>query len=684
MRTTYLPGDTLYRIAMETGTSLDLKEMLSTAITAFINELDLSGASVLMFKDNLEKKTIYSNLHSEPSGIEHSPVFQNALAELGLRKPGTNWHHLKNILPITGSGSSHGRPHYYAVFQMPHFGLLLLFSARLPFTRNHLDDITPLAERLAMAASACLQRSELEMVSRSMKSINDELNQAMGKMRATEEALTAHRNHLAMILQSLGDGIIVLDHRYTIQLMNVRAMEYLNAFPDTSDKEIQSYLDASGIESSEFIAFLKDESSDQIEFLVSQHHDLSEKRILRIRKHAVRGTYDEAPETILVLQDITREKEVERIKNEFISNLSHELRTPMNAILGITNVTLNRNSENLTDRQKEGLEMVLSSGQRLLVLINDLLDLSKIEAGKMVIEYEPVEMKELVAELDRFTRALLGDKELSFTIALAPEIPAIIETDSHRIIQIITNLLSNAVKYTDSGYISLSIALRENMIEVTCTDTGIGIDRNLLPLIFERFRQADGSTSRKYGGTGLGLALSKELAHLLGGTLYAESTLGEGTRVTFSFPLRIPEEAGDNLSLHHIVEKDSTRHSKDTEYRLLIVDDEESGRDTLTMILEPHYSLIYARDGEQAVEQCTTQNPDLVLMDIMMPRMSGYQAFTKIREKNSTIPIIAVTAKAMKGEKETILAYGFNGYIAKPVDESLLISLIDSQLFPAR
>lgn len=673
-----------YRLAMAMGNSLDLREMLTASVSEIISELKLSGAVVLLFKDSVDRKTIYRNILSLPSDMDKTEEFKAALKELGSLKSTLEWDLLRDKLPVKGKKG----PVYYYIFSLPHFGLLFLFSQDMLLSSAMVDELVHLSEKLAQAASVCLQNTELEMVSNSITEINRELKSSEKELKTTiermkdaEEELTSSKNQLAMILQSLGDGVMVLDSNYQVQLMNVRAMEYLNCIPEETFSGVDSFLSSCDMGSVDFIRFLEDPLVEDIEFEVFPHSEHEPGRFLRLRKNQVREIYDNAPDNILLLQDVTRERELDRMKNEFISNLSHELRTPMNAILGISRVLIKKNSDNLNERQLEGLDMINTSGERLLTLINDLLDISKIEAGKMNISQDIVSLEEMAETFRKFTLALIGERDISFHMHISPDTPGQLVSDSQRLNQIMTNLLSNAVKYTEKGEIAIRIFPGDNYLRFECQDTGIGIEPDAVPYIFERFRQADGSVSRKYGGTGLGLALSRELVTLLGGEIGLESTPGVGTLVWFHVPLKVPENAQTSNDTNQVsIDEDAPGGSR--HHLLLIADDELIGRETLSMILDSRYELVFARDGEEAVEQFREKSPDIILMDIMMPILNGYQSLSKIRglPGGKDIPVIAVTARAMKKEKEKILKFGFDGYVSKPVDDDLLLSVIESHL----
>ena len=397
-----------------------------------------------------------------------------------------------------------------------------------------------------------------------------------------------------------------------------------------------------------------------------------------------------------IIRDITERKKTEeeiikskeiaissnKMKSEFLANISHELRTPMNAVIGISKMLLKYNSENLTNKQKEGLGLVYQSGERLLNLINDILDLSKVESGKMSVKITEFNLNDLLNNLINLVKNLILTKDIQFFIEKSLDIPDIINSDFDKLNQILLNILGNSVKFTEKGKIILKIHQNQNKLYFEIKDTGIGIEKKNIHYIFEAFRQIDSSDTKKYKGTGLGLTIVKKFINLLNGEIEVESEIGVGTTVKFFIPINCETcktqskvtISNDNYSENINIDKKNKK--------ILIAEDEYVGQITIGMMLENYYNLIFAKDGVEVIEKFLREKPDMILMDIMMPKMSGFDAFTLIRkiEEGKNIPIIAVTAKAMKEEKEKIIEFGFNDYISKPIDDELLIRLIKKYL----
>ncbi len=411
--------------------------------------------------------------------------------------------------------------------------------------------------------------------------------------------------------------------------------------------------------------------------------------LLRVTKTEIQSK----PILIIGLSDITARKQSEvelkkamelaenanKAKSEFIANMSHELRTPMNSIIGISKMVCKYESENLSPKQIESLNIITQSGNRLLEMINDILDLSKVESGKLTFIYETFSIDSLLDTVRDISDNLLLNRDIMFKITKSSEVPQYISSDHKKILQVLINIIGNAVKFTESGSINFKISLDKNFLLFEIIDTGIGISKENLPLIFEEFKQIESSSSRKYQGTGLGLTICKKIVGLLGGTIDVMSELGKGTNVFFNIPLIIPKKINNETT--GLLNKNTIDNylKPDKRKKILIAEDEEIGRYTIKVMLERDFDLIFAINGKEAVEKYFLEKPDLVLMDIMMPEVTGFDTFSQIvsrRDKSDTTSIIAITARAMNGEKEKILNFGFNDYLSKPIDDEILLQVI--------
>ncbi|MFJ2750863.1 HAMP domain-containing protein [Streptomyces sp. NPDC087297] len=544
------------------------------------------------------------------------------------------------------------------------------------------------------------------------------------------------------------------------------------------------------------------ERSDELEnrqkALQAANAELEEKaELLAQQNRDIEVKNTEIEEARQVLEERAEQLAVSmRYKSEFLANMSHELRTPLNSLLILAKLLADNADGNLSPKQVEFAETIHGAGSDLLQLINDILDLSKVEAGKMDVSPTRIALVQLVDYVEATFRPLTAEKGLDFSVRVSPELPATLHTDEQRLLQVLRNLLSNAVKFTDSGAVELVIrpagadvpmAIREQLLEAgslreadadliafSVTDTGIGIAASKMLVIFEAFKQADGTTSRKYGGTGLGLSISREIARLLGGEIHAASEPGRGSTFTLYLPLHPSElppqgyapptpggargelyrrsldggrpglpgnQGGQSASAPavqaqparpalsaaepaaqgqgggatlfrrrrktpsdleprtavpgqpNVVGAEDAWGSADEELpvvprtydfhgeKVLIVDDDVRNVFALTSVLEQHgLAVLYAENGREGIE-VLEQHDDVtvVLMDIMMPEMDGYATTSAIRRmpQFAGLPIIALTAKAMKGDREKAIDSGASDYVTKPVDPDYLLSVME-------
>ncbi|MBS2965429.1 HAMP domain-containing protein [Actinocrinis puniceicyclus] len=500
------------------------------------------------------------------------------------------------------------------------------------------------------------------------------------------------------------------------------------------------------IKSQQLTAQLEDRSEElqrQQEELRRSNAELEEKAALLARQNKdIEVKNSEIEQARQALEERADQLALaSKYKSEFLANMSHELRTPLNSLLILARLLADNNDGNLTPKQVDFAETIHSAGSDLLGLISDILDLSKIEAGRMDVQAAPIAVSTLVEYVEATFRPLAVEKGLDFTIRLDPRVPVELHTDEQRLQQILRNLLSNAVKFTEQGSVELRVTVQDGVrlgavpeggggaapqrvVAFTVADTGIGIAEEKLRIIFEAFQQADGTISRKHGGTGLGLSISREIAHLLGGNITVGSTLGRGSVFTLYLPMnqspestgshrplggRVPEQRGVNeaqtmdRALAGTVAADRGRangqlftgreNARDEAARftgrfngetVLIVDNDVRNVFALTSVLEQRgLSVRYAENGREGIDVLERADRiDLVLMDIMMPEMDGYATTAAIRrmDRFAQLPIIALTAKAMHGDREKALEAGASEYVTKPVDIDKLLGLIRSWL----
>ena len=363
-----------------------------------------------------------------------------------------------------------------------------------------------------------------------------------------------------------------------------------------------------------------------------------------------------------------------KAKQQFLSNMSHEIRTPMNAIIGFTKVVL---KTQLTEKQTEYLTAIKVSGDALIVLINDILDLAKVDAGKMTFEATPFKMALSISAMLHLFETKIREKNLTLVKEYDPRIPEVLVGDPVRLHQIILNLVSNAVKFTSSGQITVAVLLEEEiedtvMIKFSVADTGIGIAEDKMANIFENFQQATSGTSRLYGGTGLGLAIVKQLVEAQGGNIEVKSKPAEGS--VFSFRLEFKKTTSEAELTTGPAEPDMS--IKDI--KILVVEDIALNQLLMRTVLNDFgFECEIAANGKLAVELLKVKTFDIILMDLQMPEMNGFEATEFIRNKMGlTLPIIALTADVTTVDLQKCKSVGMNDYIAKPIDERLLYSKI--------
>jgi signal transduction histidine kinase/CheY-like chemotaxis protein len=370
-------------------------------------------------------------------------------------------------------------------------------------------------------------------------------------------------------------------------------------------------------------------------------------------------------------------REAARLKEVFITNMSHEIRTPMNAIIGFTSLLQRKE----LDEESSGyVKTIQQSGETLLAIINDVLDLSKIEAGMMRIDSYPFSLSGLFKSVIAMFQPRFEEKGIKLLAEVEETLPDMLEGDPARLTQILMNLIGNALKFTNRGTVTIKISKEgktgdDIQVGIGVKDTGIGIQKDKLKFIFERFQQAEDSITRNYGGSGLGLAIVKDLVTLQKGSIFAESEPGKGTCFKLMIPFKISSVLRQTERVEDVINNNTINLS---EIEILAVEDNEVNK-LLIRHLFKNWKVKYdlADNGKQAIEKLKNRNYSIILMDIQMPEMDGYTTAREIRVKlGSKIPIIAMTAHALPGEREKCLDYGMNDYISKPIHEMQLYELI--------
>jgi signal transduction histidine kinase/ActR/RegA family two-component response regulator len=433
------------------------------------------------------------------------------------------------------------------------------------------------------------------------------------------------------------------------------------------------------------------ENSEEVVFAWSRPEELHELGNTLTQLAATHAGHTRA------LHDYAEELErSNRYKSEFLANVSHELRTPLNSILLLSRMLADSNPASMTDEQRRQAQVINAAGSDLKALIDNILDLSRIEARQMTLVAEPVNLYSLLDSTLELMKPQIEQKRLDLQVDRDPAVPVTISSDADKLRQILINFLSNAVKFTERGGITVSLhpgAGREGKHYPVCIsvrDTGIGIAEGKQSLIFEAFRQADGSTSRRFGGTGLGLSISRELARLMGGEIIVDSSSGAGATFTLCLPLELPSESvgvEDRPASVATAGSDSAVAVPAADYggaRVLLVDDDVRNLLALTPLLERWgLQVMAAGDGQEALDTLSTDGKfDLVIMDIMMPGMDGNETTRRIRQQAqfAGLPVIALTARAGTADLQQCRAAGADDCVVKPIDAGVLKSVLDNYL----
>lgn len=396
-------------------------------------------------------------------------------------------------------------------------------------------------------------------------------------------------------------------------------------------------------------------------------------------------------------------EEANRLKTEFLSNMSHELRTPLNSIMALSRVLKLQAGEKFTSEEADYMDVIERNGAKLLSLINDILDLSRIESGRVDLKIRKLSLESVITIILDNHEYMAEEKGIQLRSSFPADMP-MIESDETRIFQILQNIISNAVKFTEKGSVAVIAEADTNQAVVSIRDTGIGIVESALPGIFEEFRQIDGTHARKYEGTGLGLAIAARSAELIGAAINVESAPGVGTNFTLRFPLSWSEpgtlQSGAitfSAGFETVTVETQHDNKKDTDVDVegskgnsatgdgpvvMIIDDDEDNIIVVQAVLKELYNVTYSYDGQEAMDMIRESSPDLILLDMSLPGKSGFIVARELKQEDATrrIPLIALTALTMAGDRERILSAGCDDYIAKPYNIDLLKQKIEEWL----
>jgi signal transduction histidine kinase/ActR/RegA family two-component response regulator len=559
----------------------------------------------------------------------------------------------------------------------------LLAAQECTQTRHWQTSEAELLQQLATHISIAIRQS---MTMTQLQQFNQELE---SKVLERTEALLTAKNQLNMLVFNVSDGILIIDQDGYIVFANPSAAKIF------------------GIEIEQFIGILFGVPND-LNNRFEINHLINFEEVGGSEMQVVEIEWDQKPAYLISLHDVTERLQMEEklretnqelmqatlLKNEFLANMSHELRTPLNAILGMNEGLQEGVFGAISAKQVKALQTVEKSANHLLSMINDVLDVAKIESGQVTLDLALTSIEELCQSSLVFIKQQSYQKHLQLAVKVSPNLPKLL-MDERRMRQVLINLLSNAVKFTPTeGRITLEASklvraedpLKAYLV-ITVTDTGIGISPENIKKLFRPFIQIDSALNRQYAGTGLGLALTKNIVELHGGKVGVTSKLGVGSCFTIELPydleLSSPVMSGDKaqtVSQEVDVEiEDSTRQLP----LLLIAEDNEANALTFSSYLEVKgYRTLFAKNGKEAIAITKDKHPDLILMDIQMPVIDGLEAIRQIRldPDVADIPIIALTALAMKGDRERCLGAGANDYLSKPVRLRQLATMVQGLL----
>lgn len=505
------------------------------------------------------------------------------------------------------------------------------------------------------------------------------------------------------VINSIPNPFIVVDVKdYRVRIANRAA--YQGELPASMTCHMLSHKSDTPCSSSEHPCPLRDVLATKEPVIVEhQHYDRSGAlKSVEVHGYPVFDAEGSIVQYIEYVADITERKRYEAqlrramteaeaaniAKSEFLANMSHEIRTPMNAIIGMTDLALTCNP---SKEQWEYLELVKQAGESLLRIINDILDLSKVETGKMQLESVVFDLREVVAGSLEMFAAQAERKALVLNSVIAPDTPIALKGDPVRLRQVLINLIGNAIKFTNQGMVTVSVSVKRrgpadndtaDML-FTVSDTGIGIAYEKQRKIFESFTQADNSTTRQYGGTGLGLTICKRLTHLMNGDIWVESESGKGSTFRFTATFAAASEEPAAVTCQRLL-----KETGDTRpLQILLAEDNTLNQIVVTRTLEKlGHTVFVVGNGNDAITALQQQNFDVVLMDIQMPELDGIETTKIIRSSDFApdVPIIALTANAMEGDRDLCLNAGMVDYVSKPVRREELVAALDRSVFGAR
>jgi len=522
---------------------------------------------------------------------------------------------------------------------------------------------------------------EFADLARAFNHMADVIAQRESALREQNGALATLNHRFESVLNAANDGIAMLDRQGHFVLINRRFGELLGSRPEallnqTVEEAPPLLLERLARLSSRLTTLLPGEVQDErgvAEEIITL--DGSDQRFLQFYTAPIQG--EDGQETIgriLVLRDVTRERELDKMKTDFISVVSHELRTPLTSIKGYTDLLLSGTTGELSELQSEFLGIIQSSTTRLSNLINDILDISRIESGTIQIKHEPIDYRAIVSDTLRLMKAAADEKQISMDAGLPETIPPV-RGDSDKVTQVLTNLVSNAMKYTpEGGWVKVSLEVTGEASVTTCVaDSGIGVSNEDQAKLFQKFFRADNTSTREAGGTGLGLVIAKTIIELLGGAIWVESEPGRGSRFYFTLPLFLEAAGGQAPSPVALPDRGIGL--------VLIVDDDAYVRSLIRHALHRRgYGTLEASDSREAQQKARLHKPDAITLDMMMPDMDGLRALRALKSDRATLPIPIIVLSVLGDPARGDMAMGAFSFLQKPFSQMELLAAVAAML----
>ncbi|MEO1125515.1 MAG: response regulator [Cyanobacteria bacterium J06639_16] len=546
-----------------------------------------------------------------------------------------------------------------------------------------------------------LSKDEIGTLAMALNQLIEWVGTHTRSLKVTQQNLERQTQELNAIIDNLGDGLLVTDPQGSITRSNP-ALRRMFDLEDTtlSGQSVETIFD-------ECITQLISQNQEDSKANLSTELALDADRVGQARVTTIipnteiaKGDEVQSTGSVVLIRDITAEKEVDQMKTDFISTVSHELRTPLTSVLGFARliqkkledavlpaVTVeNKKTERAVRQVRENLHIILSEGERLTSLINDVLDIAKIEAGKIEWNMQPIIVSEIIERAIAATSVLAQNSDLAIIRDIEPELPEVIG-DRDRLLQVVINLLSNAIKFTDSGSVTCRAYPQDDGITISVIDTGMGLATEDVDKVFEKFKQVGEVMTDKPKGTGLGLPICKQIVEHHGGRIWAESKLGHGSTFSFTLPLSIaPEAEVAKINLQSLVQQlkenvgRAVTPDEKTQKTILVVDDEPHIRKLLRQELESAgYQVKEAKDGMDALKQVKLTPPDLVIMDVMMPNINGFDLAAVLKNNPATMDIPTIVLSIIQ-DQERGYRLGVDRYLSKPIDTNVLLRDIKTLL----